>query len=138
MTDTDNAVDITELAHERGSDGQLLPVKKTVEVRGEGPADLKVIPATSGQRREWKQSLEDDGDGEVSDDLEADLLDTFTPYTPSDFGADEWSDIRPALSDALANAVFAELFDTGEDDFSQALADATEEITGAEGNAEMG
>lgn len=127
-------VDITDLAHERDGDGDLLPVEKTIEVRGEGEADLKVIPATSGQRREWRQRLEDESD-ELGDETEADLFDEFLPYDPDDFGdAESWNDIRPALSDALGNAIFAELFDTEEDDFEKALTEAMEDVT--EGNSE--
>lgn len=126
--------DITDLAHERDGDGDLLPVEKTIEVRGEGEADLKVIPATSGQRREWRQRLEDESD-ELADETEADLFDEFLPYDPDDFGdAESWNDIRPALSDALGNAIFAELFDTEEDDFEKALTEAMEDVT--EGNSE--
>jgi hypothetical protein len=126
-------VDITDLAHERDGDGDLLPVEKTIEVRGEGEADLKVIPATSGQRREWRQRLEDESD-ELGDETEAELFDEFLPYDPDDFGdAESWNDIRPALSDALGNAIFAELFDTEEDDFEKALTEAMEDVT--EGNS---
>jgi hypothetical protein len=127
--------EITEFAHERGSDGELLTVEKTVEVRGEGEAGIEVYPATTGQRNEWKRRLED-ADDELSDELQADLYDEFLPYDPGDFGgADSWSEIRPALDDALANAVFAELFDTGDDDISESLNEAIEEV--AEGNTEL-
>jgi hypothetical protein len=128
--------DITEAAHERGDDGELLPVTRTVEVRGAGEKEVEVIPATTGQRRAWKRRLRDeadeDGDGELGDEVEADLFDEFLPYEPSDFGgAGSWNDIRPALSDAMGNAVFAVLFDV-EGDFEDALADAMDEVT--EGN----
>jgi hypothetical protein len=130
MSDTE----ITDLAHERGSDGQLLPVTKTVEVRGEGEAEIEVIPATSGQRREWRQRLEDEAD-ELADETQADLFDEFLEYDPEDFGdAESWDDIRPALTDAIGNAIFSELFDTGEDDFEKALTEAMEDVT--EGNSE--
>ncbi len=118
------------MAHQRDGDGELLPVEKTVEVRGEGTAEIEVIPATTGQRNEWGRRLEDEPD-QLGDEVGAELFDEFLPYSPDDFGgADSWSDIRPALSDALANAVFAALFDSGEDDFSQALDDAMESASG--------
>lgn len=119
--------DITEFAHERDGEGGLIPVEKTVAVRGEGEADVEVIPATSGQRRAWQRRLEDEAE-ELSDDAEADLFEEFLPYDPADFNnAESWNDIRPALSDALANAIFAELFDTESDDFSVELEQAIEE-----------
>lgn len=136
--------DITEAAHQRDGEGDLLPITKTVPVRGEGEMEVDVIPATSGQRREWMRRLQadaaDDEDADASDELddelEADLLDTFAAYDPEDFnGAESWNDVRPAITDALANAIFAELFDTGEDDFEAALDDAMAEVT--EGNPEM-
>lgn len=121
---------ITDLAHERGEGGELLPVEKTVEVRGEGEARVDVYPATSGQRREWRRRL-DDQDDELDDETQADLFDTFLTYEPGDFGgAESWDDIRPSLEDALANAIFAELFDVEEDDFSEALEGAMAEIEG--------
>jgi hypothetical protein len=126
--------DITDLAHERDGDGELLPIEKTIEVRGEGEAEIEVIPGTSGQRREWRRRLEDAPD-ELADEAQADLFDEFLPYDPSDFGdAGSWDDIRPALTDAIGNAIFAELFDTGEDDFEEALTEAMEDVT--EGNGE--
>lgn len=128
-------VEITDLAHKRGSDGQLLPVEKQVNVRGQDePVDVKVYPATTGQRREWQQKLKDASE-ELGDELEAELFEEFLPYEPTDFGrAQEWTDIRPALADALGNAIFAELFDTDEDDFSEALTSAMEEVTAEAGN----
>ena len=46
----------------------------------------------------------------------------------TDFGgASSWDDIRPALEDALANAIFTELFDITENDFTQAIQDAVAE-----------
>lgn len=129
MTDDSIPADITELAHQRGSDGQLLPVEKTIQVRGEGEATVKVYPATTGQRNEWRQKLEAEGD-EVPTELEGELLAEFLPYEPGDFGASEWSELRPALVDALSNAIFAELFDTGDDDFQQAVNERLESVTG--------
>lgn len=137
MTDTNTP--ITDLAHQRDSDGALLPVEKTVAVRGEGEATVELYPATSGQRREWRRRFEADAESgeELDDDLQADLFDEFLPYEPSDFGdADAWSDIRPALEDALANAIFAELFDTEQDEFGAALDEAMAEVQDAEGNPE--
>lgn len=127
--------DITDLAHKRGSDGELLPVTKTVEVRGEGDAEVEIYPAGSGQRNEWGrrlQKLDEETEGEeLDDETEAELLDEFAAYEPSDFnGAESWSDVRPAITDALANAIFAELFDTEEDDFSEALESAMEDAAG--------
>ena len=132
-TEADEPIDITEKAHERGSEGQLLPVEKTVDVHGDATA-VEIYPATAGQRREWIHRLDDEGE-ELDDETQADLFDEFLPYEPADFGgAGEWHEIRPALEDALADAVFTELFDTGSDDFAAALEesmdDAMEDITG--------
>lgn len=121
---------ITDLAHQRGKDGELLPVKHTVEVRGEGEATIEVIPATSGQRREWQRRLEDEPE-KLDDEVAGELFDEFLPYEPSDFGgAESWTDIRPALEDALANAIFAEIFDVEQDDFGEALEGAMTDIQG--------
>lgn len=123
--------EITDLAHQRGQDGELLPVEKTVEVRGEGEATVEVFPATAGQRREWQRRLDNDEGDELSESLQTSLFDEFLPYEPSEFGnAETWFDIRPALEDALANAIFSELFDTEHDDFSDALTEAMESIEG--------
>lgn len=123
---------ITELAHDRDGDGELLPVEKTVNVRGEGEADVEVYPATSGQRREWRRKLEnDENDDELADETQIELFDTFLPYEPGEFGgADSWLDVRPALEDALANAIFSELFDVEEDEFDEALKGAMREVEG--------
>lgn len=132
--DEDETPDITELSHKRDSDGELLPVEQTIEVRGEGEATLKVIPATAGQRNEWQQRLEGAGD-EVEGELRDELFDEFLPYDSTDFGADEWGDIRPALEDAMATAIFAEVFDTSADAMGRALQQAMEDVAGAgEGN----
>jgi len=45
-TETYNPIDITEKAHERGSEGQLLPVEKTVDVHGD-ETTVEVYPATA-------------------------------------------------------------------------------------------
>lgn len=125
---SDDTPSVTDLAHERGADGDLLPVTKTVEVRGEGEADVEVRPATAGQRNEWKRKLQD-GDEELADDVRDDLFDEFLAYDPADFGgAESWDGIRPALEDALANAIFSELFDT--DDFEARVREAIEERSG--------
>lgn len=123
---------ITELAHDRDGDGELLPVEKTVNVRGEGEADVEVYPATSGQRRKWRRKLEnDENDDELADETQIELFDTFLPYEPVEFGgADSWLDVRPALEDALANAIFSELFDVEEDEFDEALKGAMREVEG--------
>jgi len=136
-TDTDEPIDITEKAHERGSEGQLLPVEKTVDVHDDETV-VEVYPATAGQRREWIRRL-DSEDEELSNETQADLFDEFLPYEPADFGgADEWHEIRPALEDALADTVFTELFDTGADDFAAALEESMEEtMEDVTGNPEL-
>jgi hypothetical protein len=119
---------ITDLAHERDSDGELLPIEKTVQVRDEGEATLEVYPATSGQRSEWNQRLQDQPD-ELNDEVQEELFNEFLPYDPSDFGgAESWTDIRPALEDAIANAIFSVLFDS--DDFLNQVQEAIEERSG--------
>ena len=85
-------------------------------------------------QRELARNLDDEGE-ELDDETQADLFDEFLPYEPADFGgAGEWHEIRPALEDALADAVFTELFDTGSNDFAAALEesmdDTMEDITG--------
>lgn len=129
---SEDTPDITAFAHERDSDGDLLPVTKTVTVRGEGETTVDVLPATDGDRNEWTRRLEDVGE-DVPTDMQAELFETFTEYQPSDFGgAESWHDIRPAIADALANAIFAELFDVETDEFSDELAAHAEDI--GEGN----
>jgi len=136
-TETDEPIDITEKAHERGSDGQLLPVENTVDVHGD-ETTVEVYPATAGQRREWIRRL-DDEDEELNNDTQADLFDEFLPYEPGDFGgAGEWHEIRPAVEDALADAIFTELFDTGSDDFAAAVEESMEDAMGdITGNPEL-
>lgn len=119
--------DITEAAHERDGDGNLLPVTHEVEVRGE-EYEVDVYPATSGDRKAWRRRLEDQGE-ELDDDVEADLLDEFANYDPDDFGADSWDDVRPGITDALGEAVFHELFDTDQDVFAAALESRQAEAT---------
>ena len=130
--------DITDLAHQRGGEGQVLSVTKQINVRGEEePVDVDIIPATSGQRREWQQKL-DDWDDELAAEQEAELFEEFTNYKPADFnGAKTWDDVRPKIADALANAIFAEIFDTEEDDFSEALDNAMGEVVESAGNLEQ-
>jgi len=129
----DTPPDITAHAHERGPDGELLPVEKTVAVRGEGETTVRVKPATDGERNKWTDRLENAGE-DVPPDLQGELFESFLPdYDPADFaGAETWRDIRPAIADALANAVFAELFDVETDEFSEELAEHAEDL--GEGN----
>lgn len=122
MSDTPS---ITEAAHQRGSDGQLLPVDETVEIH-DAEYEVQVIPATHGQRNEWMQRLDNEG-ADLSDDVTADLLDEFAAHEPADFGAESWGDVRPAITDALGNVILARLFDAGDvDEFQQALSDVSE------------
>lgn len=128
MSDTPS---ITEAAHERGSDGQLLPVSDTVEVHGQ-EYEVDILPATTGQRNEWTARLENEPE-ELSDEVTADLLDEFAAYDPSDFGASDWTDVRPGIVDALSHAILAHLFDVGSaDEFREALEEADE--AGSSGN----
>lgn len=124
------ADDITEFAHERGADGELLPVEKAVEIHGE-ETTVEVYPATTGERNEWRRRLEEAPD-ELGTETEADLLDQFTVYDPAAFNASSWAEVRPAIVDALANAVFSELFDTEEDDFSKVVEERMDDVTGNE------
>jgi len=120
--------DITDLAHTRDGDGQLLPVDRTIDVRGEGEATVEIIPATSGQANEWRQRL--DGAGEdIDGELRDELFDEFLPYEPADFGgAESWADIRPALEDALGTVVLSEIFDVDADAMDRALQEAMAEV----------
>ena len=131
MTDTtDETPSITEVeTHERGSDGQPLPVTETVEIHSQ-EYTVEIIPATTGQRNEWTQRLENEGE-ELSEEVTSDLLDEFTNHTPGDFGQESWSEVRPAVTDALSSAAMARLFDVEDtDEFSQALANAAAEAQG--------
>jgi hypothetical protein len=122
--------DITDLAHERDSDGELLAVTEYVTVNGE-EYEVDVFPATSGQQNEYRQRLEAEGAEEVSDELTYDLVDEFADYDPDDFGADEWDDVRPAIVEALSSAALAKVFDAGDpDEFVAEL----EQQGAAEGN----
>jgi hypothetical protein len=113
--------EITEHAHDRGPDGKPLPITKIVDVRGKGKMEVEVRPGTDGEREYWIRQFEDVGDP-IPDDLKIELFEVFTPYEPADFnGADEWEDIRPSVTDALADAITAEIFDTGTNKFSEAL-----------------
>lgn len=123
--------DITKVdTHDRGSDGELLPVTETLEIHGD-EFEAKIIPATTGQLNEWTQRLENEG-RELSDEVTADLLDEFTPYEPTDFlkTADSWSDLRPAITNTLGDAVMARLFDVEDtDEFTSALQEASQQAT---------
>lgn len=119
---------ITEAVHDRGSDGELLPVTETVEIHGT-EYEVEIYPATTGQRNEWQDRLESEGE-ELEDETTYELLDEFAAVDPDDFGADEWSDIRPAVTDAIGNAVLARLYDAEDTDaFVEALEDAAREET---------
>ena len=123
--------DITDLAHERDSDGDPLPVTRMAKVPERGSYEVEVYPATNGERNEWMRHLENQGE-ELDGETEADLLEEFLVLSPDDFGADSWGDIRPAIVDALGEVVLAELFDTPDDQFTQALKDRKQEVS--EGN----
>jgi len=122
--------DITELAHDRDSEGELLPVTEEVEIRGE-EYEVKMYPATTGERNEWLQRFESESADGLSDDATDDLLSQFlAELTPADFGADSWNDVRPAITGPLSDAVMARLFDAEDAEaFHDALAD-----NGGEGN----
>jgi hypothetical protein len=133
MTETENTPSITEVAHERGGDGELLAVTETIEIHGR-EYEAEIIPATTGQRNEWTQRLENE-DAELSDELTAELLDEFADHDPSDFGANSWDDVRPAVTDALGNAILARMFDAEDtDEFVEALEEVGQGAT--EGNLE--
>lgn len=134
MTDTDTTPTITEASHERDSDGDLMAVTETVEIHGQ-EYEAEIYPATTGQRNEWTQRLEDE-DEELSDELTAELLDEFAAHEPDDFGADSWDDVRPAVTDALGNAILARMFDAEDtDEFIEALEEAAQGAT--EGNQDL-
>jgi len=114
---------ITEAAHERGGDGELLSVTDTVEIHDQ-EYEVEIIPATTGERNEWMQRLEDE-DEELSDSTTADLLDDFAVHDPEDFDADSWDDVRPAITDAIGK-----IFDAGDvDAFTEALEEMSQEAT---------
>lgn len=107
--------DITALAHDRDSDGDLLPVETDVEIHGES-YDVDIYPATTGQRNEWLRRL-DDAAEDLGEELTAGLLNEFlADLEPADFNCETWDDVRPAVTDALANTIMARLFDAGDDD----------------------
>jgi len=122
--------DITDLAHDRDADGELLPVTESVEIRGE-TFDVDIYPATTGERNEWLRRFEDESVEGLSDDTTDDLLSQFlAELTPADFGLDSWTDVRPAVTSALSDAVMARLFDADDaDEFRAAL-----EAEGDQGN----
>jgi len=123
--------DITELAHERDSDGDLLPVTETVTVQGD-EYDVDVYPATSGEQNEWRHRLEEEATEEVSDELTYELIEEFAVYEPADFGAEAWADVRPAVVEALSSAAMAKIFDAGDPDaFVAELEDAA--VDGGDG-----
>jgi len=122
-----DAPEVTDLTHKRDGDGELLPVEKTVDVRGEGTATLKVIPATAGQRNRWTEKFSEQPD-ELKDGVRDEMFDEFLPYEPGDFEVDEWGELRPALEDAISNAIFDAIFDR--DDFVGELQERIDERTG--------
>jgi hypothetical protein len=107
--------DITDLAHERDSQGELLPVTEHVTVNGD-EYEVEVYPATSGQQNEYRRRLEAEGEEEVSDELTYEIVDEFAAYGPADFGAEDWAEVRPAVVEALSSAALAKLFDAGDPD----------------------
>lgn len=130
-TEQEEPQSITEAAHERGSEGELLSVTDTVEIHDQ-EYEVELVPATTGERNEWMQRLEDE-DEELSDETTSDLLDDFACHEPGDFGADSWDEVRPAITDAIGNAILARIFDAGDvDAFTEALEEMSREAT--EGN----
>lgn len=123
--------DITELAHERDDNGELLPVTETVTVN-DTEYDVEVYPATSGQQNEWRRRLSDANDGELGDEITFDLIEEFAAYDPSDFGAGSWGGVRPAITEALSSAALAKVFDA--DDPDQFVAELEDAAQAAEGN----
>ncbi|SNZ18175.1 hypothetical protein SAMN06269185_3279 [Natronoarchaeum philippinense] len=131
MSEQDTTPSITEVAHDRDGDGELMAVTEDVEIHGQ-EYEAEIYPATTGQRNEWTQRLEGE-DEELSDELTAELLDEFATHEPEDFGADSWDDVRPAVTDALGNAILAKMFDAEDtDEFVEALEEAAQGAT--EGN----
>jgi hypothetical protein len=112
---------ITNLAHERGEDGDPLPVEREIDINGRGTYTVEVYPATSGERNTWQRTLREEGE-ELSSETEAELLDEFAAHEPDEFNAaDSWMDVRPAITDAVGEVIMAELFDVPEDQFFEAL-----------------
>ncbi|WP_436933697.1 hypothetical protein [Halovenus marina] len=137
MSDNDQPRSITDLAHQRNGDGELLPVTETTEVHGE-TVELKVIPPTTGQQNEWRERLADDDGAELAEDLVLDLLEEFAGYEPSDFqGAESYEDLRPAITDAYTGVILAKIFDAEDtDEFVDKLNEAAKDV--AQGNGEEG
>jgi hypothetical protein len=124
---------ITTLAHERGDDGEPLPVTRTATMDGRGEFTVDVYPATSGQRNSWQRRLQEEGE-ELSDETEVELLEEFAAHDPQDFNdVDSWMDVRPAIVDAVGEVILAEIFDVPEDEFFEALEDRSGEAS-REGN----
>jgi len=126
---------ITDLAHERGPDGEPLPVERIAKVRrteehlGEDESEdrevievpVDVYPAGDGQRNLWKRRLEDEG-VELSEETQEELFEKFAAVEPEDFnGAKTWADVRPKITDALGEVILAEIFDVPQDQFFKAL-----------------
>lgn len=123
MSDTP---DITEAAHDRDSTGRLQPQSETVEIEGR-EFRVGVKPPTTGERNEWLRRLDQAGD-ELSDELVSELLATFAEHRPSDFGAESWTDVRAAVTDAYAEVVLAKIVGADDtDEFREALQDAAGE-----------
>lgn len=126
MTDTP---DITEVTHQRDSDGRLQPVSETVEIYGD-QFRVGIKPPTTGERNEWLRRL-DGAEDQLSDEVVAELLDTFAEHSPEDFGTDNWQAVRPAVTDAYAEAVLAKI--AGAEDTEEFRA-ALDEAVGEQGN----
>jgi len=125
--------DITELAHDRDSTGDLLAVTESVTVQG-SEYEVDVYPATSGQQNEWRQKLEAEDGEDVSDELAYDLIREFADYAPEEFNASEWSEVRPAIVEALSSAAMAKVFDAGDPDDFVAELEAAGREAAAGGN----
>jgi len=120
---------ITEIAHDRDSDGELLPVTETVEIHG-SEYSVDVYPPTTGEQNEWLDRLDDAGE-EIADETVSDLLDGFAVHDPEDFDADSWDDVRPAIVNTLADVILAKLFDAEDPDaFAEELEAAAQEMQG--------
>lgn len=116
--------DITDLAHDRDSNGDLLPVTEDVEIRGDS-YEVAIYPATTGERNEWLQRFESESADGLSETATDDLLTQYlAELTPADFGAEDWTDVRPAITGPLSDAVMARLFDAEDaEEFRAALSD---------------